>query len=227
MLFLAVTLGFFVENQREHFIEHQREKKYIRSMIEDLKTDTSSFRLAMETNIKSCNELDTLIRLLKRKDRKLFAKRIYYLARFIPFEDPYLNCQDKTYEQMKSSGSFRLIRDEKVLNRISTYYQINTYIESGPTPMQFQNRRDFMLGVDQLFDIAVFQEMVREWGLRNEMIPEDRFVLLSDDEKLINSVCARYHFMYSTKKIVFGAARNFIGQANELMKHLQTEYNID
>ena len=27
MLFLAVTLGFFVENQREHYIEGQREKK--------------------------------------------------------------------------------------------------------------------------------------------------------------------------------------------------------
>ena len=26
MLFLAVTLGFFVENQREHYIEHKREK---------------------------------------------------------------------------------------------------------------------------------------------------------------------------------------------------------
>ena len=26
MLFLAVTLGFFVENQREHLIEHGREK---------------------------------------------------------------------------------------------------------------------------------------------------------------------------------------------------------
>ena len=24
MLFLAVTLGFFVENKREHYIEHQR-----------------------------------------------------------------------------------------------------------------------------------------------------------------------------------------------------------
>ena len=27
MLFLAVTLGFFVENQREHYIENQRAKQ--------------------------------------------------------------------------------------------------------------------------------------------------------------------------------------------------------
>ena len=39
MLFLAVTLGFFVENQREHFVEHRREKQYVRSFLGDLKSD--------------------------------------------------------------------------------------------------------------------------------------------------------------------------------------------
>ncbi len=29
MLFLAVTLGFFVENYREHVIERQREKEFL------------------------------------------------------------------------------------------------------------------------------------------------------------------------------------------------------
>ena len=33
MLFLAVTLGFFVENQREHYIENQREKKICRKIV--------------------------------------------------------------------------------------------------------------------------------------------------------------------------------------------------
>ena len=41
MLFLAVFCGFLAENQREHFVERKREKEYIRSMIEDLKLDTS------------------------------------------------------------------------------------------------------------------------------------------------------------------------------------------
>src|SRR4026208_1599131 len=81
MLFLAVTLGFLVENQREHYIENKREKKYIRSMIEDLKEDTSSFRKAIEINGRACSDLDTLIVLLKRDDRDLFVKKIYYLAR--------------------------------------------------------------------------------------------------------------------------------------------------
>ena len=40
MLFLAVFCGFLAEYQLEHKIERDREKKYIRSFIEDLKSDT-------------------------------------------------------------------------------------------------------------------------------------------------------------------------------------------
>ena len=44
MLFLAVFCGFLAENQREHIVEHKREKEYIRSMLEDLKHDTAVFQ---------------------------------------------------------------------------------------------------------------------------------------------------------------------------------------
>ena len=46
-LFLGVSnvvpcshFGFFAENQREHYIEHQREKQYMKLMIADLEIDT-------------------------------------------------------------------------------------------------------------------------------------------------------------------------------------------
>jgi hypothetical protein len=42
MLFLAVTLGFFVENQREHLVEHQREKQFVQSLFNDIKADTAN-----------------------------------------------------------------------------------------------------------------------------------------------------------------------------------------
>src|SRR4030095_6578489 len=43
MLFLAVFCGFLAENQREHFVEHRREKKLMESLYEDLKKDTADF----------------------------------------------------------------------------------------------------------------------------------------------------------------------------------------
>src|SRR6195256_1492529 len=41
MLFLAVTLGFFAESYREHLVEQKKEREYIKSMVEDLKSDSS------------------------------------------------------------------------------------------------------------------------------------------------------------------------------------------
>jgi hypothetical protein len=42
MPFLAVTLGFLVENQREHYIEHQKEKQFVKSLFNDIKSDTAN-----------------------------------------------------------------------------------------------------------------------------------------------------------------------------------------
>src|SRR6201989_2741559 len=39
MLFLAIFLGFLAENLREQIVEHHREKVYIHSLVEDLKSD--------------------------------------------------------------------------------------------------------------------------------------------------------------------------------------------
>ena len=44
MIFIAVTLGFFAESYREYLSDRSKEKEYINSMIEDLRTDSSFFR---------------------------------------------------------------------------------------------------------------------------------------------------------------------------------------
>ena len=41
MIFIAVTLGFFAENLREHISHRHKEKEYIHSLIQDIEKDTS------------------------------------------------------------------------------------------------------------------------------------------------------------------------------------------
>jgi len=43
MLFLAVFAGFLAENQREHIVEHGREKQYMQSLYSDVKKDTAFY----------------------------------------------------------------------------------------------------------------------------------------------------------------------------------------
>jgi hypothetical protein len=226
MLFLAVTLGFLVENQREHYIEHKREVEYIRSMVEDLKEDTASFNELIETNLIANKKIDTLIGLLKGKERDSFAKKIYYMARTIPLLDVDLVLQNKTFEQLKGSGGLRLIRSTQTQSKIGSYYQNNKFIETGFIPMQFQNRRDLFATFDELFDVGIMQEIMRSPGQLPTRIPDNQYKLLSDDPKTINHFCTRYHFIYSTKRVTSIQAKHLFNEATELIKYLKNEYHL-
>jgi hypothetical protein len=125
------SLGFLVENQREHYIEHKREVEYSRTMIEDLKEDTMSFNRLIKINLVANEKIDTLISLLKGKERNSFAKKIYYMAKTIPLSDADLVLQNKTFEQLKGPGGLRLIRNMQTQNKIGAYYQSNKFIETG------------------------------------------------------------------------------------------------
>ncbi|MGH2564772.1 MAG: hypothetical protein ACRDE5_09670, partial [Ginsengibacter sp.] len=61
MLFLAVTLGFFVENMREHIMDRKKEKIYIESLISDLKKDTTIIGLVSKGHFKLVRGEDSLI----------------------------------------------------------------------------------------------------------------------------------------------------------------------
>ncbi len=226
MLFLAVTLGFFVENTREHMIEHQREKQYVLSMIDDLKEDTINFRLVIEKNKRSAAELDTLITLLKGEQTNAVSKRIYYSARLIPISDVELVCQDKTFEQLKGSGSIRLIRKQETQNKIGSYYRIANFIRIGPSQMQFQNRRDLFLSYNKIFDAGILQEIIKTFKDSSVNIPETRFSLLTRDPVIINELCTRFHIMYSFKKVVSAEASQFIVKADALIDYLKKEYHL-
>src|SRR6185503_3429611 len=103
-------------------------------------------------------------------------------------------------------------------NKIGTYYQNNKGIESGFIPMQFQNRRDLFLALDELFDAATMQEIMKSPRVMPATIPDSQFKLLSDDPKVINRFCTRYHIIYSTKRVTSNFSKYLTNEASELIK---------
>src|SRR5215471_4596046 len=70
MIFLAVTLGFFAENVRENSTDREREKQYMQSMIEDLKSDTLQINAVMQEKRSRNMMIDSLVFLLTSPDGK-------------------------------------------------------------------------------------------------------------------------------------------------------------
>ena len=83
MLFLAVTASFLVENQREHYVEHQREKQFIHSLIIDVELDTANLNRIISGRAERSHMLDSLTFLINSPDRDKHSRDIYFFGRHI------------------------------------------------------------------------------------------------------------------------------------------------
>ncbi len=120
MLFLAISLGFYVDNLREHYLENKREKQYMRMLLEDLRTDIHvldsniTFRQTRE------DKLQKLISLMGEKDLQKNASLIYYLLDSTDGYETFTR-DDRTIQQLKGAGGMRMIRNDKVTAAIIDY----------------------------------------------------------------------------------------------------------
>ena len=124
MLFLAVFCGFLAENQREHMVEHQREKQYMITMLEDLKADIP----LLNATIKEWNEVNKSIDSVT--DAISFPIANTDLLKVYRHINEAVNVwsftyNDRTVTQLKNSGGFRMIRNKEVAGKIIAYDQFN------------------------------------------------------------------------------------------------------
>ena len=122
MLFLAVTLGFFVENQREHFVEHNREKQYMQSMLEDLVQDTLEINRISLLNTTHINYIDTLLNtLLLPSVQDPGTRRKLYDFITASMGGELAVFSQRTLSQLKNAGGLRLVRKKEVADLISLH----------------------------------------------------------------------------------------------------------
>ncbi|HAK11083.1 MAG TPA: hypothetical protein DIW54_11845 [Chitinophagaceae bacterium] len=123
MLFLAVFCGFLAELQFEHYVEHQREKKYMVRLYNDLKKDTAFYTGYKQSLTQSYYSLDSIIQMIGDGSYQTSTDQFYNLClknRFIR----YLEYYNTAFEQMKSSGNLRLIKNERILDSLLSYYYV-------------------------------------------------------------------------------------------------------
>ena len=120
MLFLAVTLGFFVENQREHFIEHLREKQYVKSLIEDLQKDTADLNIDIPFWDMQMQRIDTIRNEIEKTPENRDQLNLYLYSGYMRWYDKFVY-HDRTIMQLKNGGNFRLIRNKAVADTLIDY----------------------------------------------------------------------------------------------------------
>ena len=118
MLFAAVSLGFLAENFREQYIEKERAHELISRFSVDVTNNVYFLDSLLTFNHNMEYQMDTaMLELYKSTDE--FDLNFFY-ANVKPAFPRFLSKND-TYEQMKSSGSLRYIKDEELLNMMIDY----------------------------------------------------------------------------------------------------------
>jgi hypothetical protein len=123
MLFLAVFCGFFAEYKLEEVIEHNKEKQYIQSIIDDIGEDTVRINQGIMLNNNLLAGLDSLIvAIYKLKvDDTAAVRTLYRLYAAYGRYRYAVKFTDRTLAPLKNSGNFRIIRSQVVSDSLLVY----------------------------------------------------------------------------------------------------------
>jgi hypothetical protein len=228
MLFLAVTLGFFVENQREHLVERRREKQYMRSMLEDLRNDSSTLVYLMNDYYPTQKKWIDSTFILLNDGNKQADERVYYQA----FENAnfwlYFSPVNRTIGELKNTGNFRIISTKNVEDGIIKYD--NTVKEADPfleDMIKVQNSTD------------TFLLTILDYKIVSQLMEKGFFVFITDlnnipgEAKLIShdkTLFAKYRKLLEIirfrEAIVFGIYHDYIKENKILIDLLKKEYHL-
>lgn len=188
MIFLAVTLGFFAENIREHFAEKERAHQYLEDLVSDLKQDTAKLSASIAFKLRKQQQVDSLVHLIVRSDRDTYSREIYYYARMLSIREPFY-ATEGTLKQMENDGGFRILHNKEIIEKI------NHYIAAKDKIVQIQQMEDnisvqMRTASSKVFDARVFEEMLNpetnasfRYYIRP---PEQPVAFATNDVKVLN-----------------------------------------
>jgi hypothetical protein len=228
MLFLAVTLGFFVENQREHMVEHKRENQYMQSMVEDLNADTMKLAIIVRDHK---NVLEGLAYIMDHFEEFVSGQfpPSFFGSQFSKSLNGYSDFQytDRTIDQLKNSGGMRLIRKQDASDSIVSYND---------------DVRDFLLEQESLSKVfektgtALYElynfRLLRQALIKSSQNPEKKLtikssdLLLTHDKQKIEGFYNLLDVYRGTLEGKLQAAGLLKEKATRLISFLRYKYNL-
>jgi hypothetical protein len=237
MLFLAVFCGFLAENQREHIMEHQREKQYMSTLLEDLKSDTSLLRVTVQywdTINHSIDSVAAAIRFPLTNANLIQAYR--YLNKALDYYSFRYN--DRTITQLKNAGGFRLIRNKVVANKIIAFDQFNNdaiinirdqHNSFYETTVQLRNKvfvQEIINTLFDRFDFLVPPPAANKWI--DSMINKNKSPIPAETQSILmfefkNALLA---YLKDFSNMNYGY-RNLKIQMDDLIRLIHENYNLN
>ena len=78
MIFVAVSMGFIAENVREHLVNKEKEKRYMESMLVDLKRDTAEVSQTIYLQNILLKKMDSALSIPAEKLKNIEVQDTFY-----------------------------------------------------------------------------------------------------------------------------------------------------
>ncbi|TAM97801.1 MAG: hypothetical protein EPN39_10510 [Chitinophagaceae bacterium] len=228
MIFLAVTLGFFAENIREHYVEKERANEYAQSLYDDLKVDTATIQRTYDEKEWIQSKFDSAEIILASNDLSKSNEFIYYVERYVTLNDIF-SPQDVTYQQLRSSGNFRYIKNIALYKNISDYYNLYSRYQSVDGNFGIINKNDLSEIESKLFNVKDLTSLDNYYATNfyNLVLPtEKKLEPLVNDKmslKLLFIKIDNAKNRTATSKLFLGWLKS---SATNLISELKKEYKL-
>jgi len=224
MLFMAVFCGFLAEYQLEHKIEKEREIQYIYSLINDLKTDKTKLDRNLIIFQKSHLMQDTAIELLSSLKSGF---KLHFYKSFQAFMSyPDFIYSDATIQQLKNSGGFRLIKNQKVVDRIMNYDANVKRALINEAGLEIAMYKTSDCSIKIFNQSYLFQQLKK--GVAPIQLENNGFdFLLIHDTIILSQYANQLSYHSNLSKIVTKNMQEVKLNADELLSFLKKEYNIE
>ena len=224
MLFLAVTLGFFVENQREHYIEHKREKQYVQSFYEDLTADEVDLEGNIEYLRGQVKAADSLQLLMKNVTTKQPANHIYmYLREITRSSAGLLYPNDRTIVQLRNAGGMRLIKNKSVSDSMVGYYRTISIIQF-LSENALNNKNSLREKYIPLLNAEDFDKITDSTS--KIINPVDILYLRNADPEVINSCLMEVNRIKNINSTLAIRIRRLKEKAGRIKDFIKEEYHL-
>jgi hypothetical protein len=235
MLFAAVTLGFFAENQREHYLEAQREHDFILDIRRDVVFELGEMKKLMNTQARRAKEYERLAKI----DRSNWESNIPYLYYADVLFSLKLNWSptQETYKSMLATGALRYFRDQKFVAMLKEYEMLLDRFEA--------RRERFLLFMYNYYDPIWIEHfrleidkvpMEKRTDMISAMTGRPDFVDVKNEYAAFQTLRNQKSFDIEKYKEVVGRAilleqndrvfllEDFVDKSNELIAYIDANY---
>jgi len=203
MIFVAFSMGFIAENLREYIGETKQEAEYVKSLINDLKLDTTYLSKSNLVKMEAEQSATDLLNYFKENPD---AENIPTALLFkIDISNQLLIFIGHTgaIERLKNSGSLRLIKNKALVDSIEAYYQQNKRVDHLNSLLL--NNQDYARKLKQKMInakdiIGIFDSLIVNRPINNQT----NYISLEEEfiNEYINQLVFTYRLSLSIKKYI-------------------------